>query len=155
MGQTSHHFLYILLLEAKFRPHTYRKGENRGYSNHGDHSRVFLPQSIWLESESVLSQLCPILCDPGDCSLPAPILCDPGDCSLPAPRPWDFPGKNTEMGCHFLHEIFLTQGLNLGLPHCRQMLYHLSHQGRDVWLEVYQFIDIFKVPISSFIIFFC
>ena len=32
------------------------------------------------------------------------------------------------MGCHFLlQKIFLTQGLNLGLPHCRQMLYHLSH----------------------------
>ena len=26
-------------------------------------------------------------------------------------------------------EIFPTQGLNLGLPHCRQMLYHLGHQG--------------------------
>ena len=25
--------------------------------------------------------------------------------------------------------IFLTQGLNLGLLHCRQILYHLSHQG--------------------------
>ena len=25
--------------------------------------------------------------------------------------------------------IFLTQGLNLGLQHCRQILYHLSHQG--------------------------
>ena len=34
------------------------------------------------------------------------------------------------MGCHFLLQgIFLTQGLNLGLPHCRQMLYPLSHQG--------------------------
>ena len=34
------------------------------------------------------------------------------------------------MGCHFLlQEIFLTQGLNLGLPHCSQLLYHLSHQG--------------------------
>ena len=28
----------------------------------------------------------------------------------------------------FSRGIFLTQGLNLGLPHCRQMLYHLSHQ---------------------------
>ena len=45
-------------------------------------------------------------------------------------RPWDSPGKNTGVGCHFLlQEIFLTQGLNPGLPHCRQMLYHLSHQG--------------------------
>ena len=25
--------------------------------------------------------------------------------------------------------IFLTQGLNLGLLHCRQTLYHMSHQG--------------------------
>ena len=34
------------------------------------------------------------------------------------------------MGCHFLlQEVFLTQGLTPGLPHCRQMLYHLSHQG--------------------------
>ena len=28
-----------------------------------------------------------------------------------------------------LQEIFLTQGLNPGLLHCRQMLYCLSHQG--------------------------
>ena len=34
------------------------------------------------------------------------------------------------MVCHFLlQEIFPTQGLNLGLRHCRQTLYHLSHQG--------------------------
>ena len=34
------------------------------------------------------------------------------------------------VGCHFLLQgIFLTQGSNLGLPHCRQILYHLSHQG--------------------------
>ena len=33
------------------------------------------------------------------------------------------------MGCHFLHQgIFPTQGSNLGLPHCRQTLYHLSYQ---------------------------
>ena len=32
--------------------------------------------------------------------------------------------------CHFLLQgIFPTQGLNPGLPHCRQTLYHLSHQG--------------------------
>ena len=41
--------------------------------------------------------------------------------------PWDFPGKNTVVGCHFLlQEIFPTQGSNLGLPHCRQILYRLS-----------------------------
>ena len=47
-----------------------------------------------------------------------------------SPGAWDFPGKSTGVGCHFrLQRIFPTQGLNLGLPHCRQMLYHLSHQG--------------------------
>jgi len=33
------------------------------------------------------------------------------------------------MGCHFfLQEIFLTQGSNLSLLHCRQILNQLSHQ---------------------------
>ena len=44
--------------------------------------------------------------------------------------PWNSPGKNTGVGCHFLLQgIFLTQGLNPGLTHCRQTLYRLSHQG--------------------------
>ena len=48
-------------------------------------------------------------------------LCDPVDCSLL--NPWDFPGKSTAVGCHFLlQRIFPTQGSNLGLPHCRQTL---------------------------------
>ena len=51
--------------------------------------------------------------------LPARILC-----------PGDFLGKNTEIGCHFpLQGIFWTQELNSCLLHCRQILYHLSHQG--------------------------
>ena len=34
------------------------------------------------------------------------------------------------MGSHSLLEgIFLTQGSNLGLLHCKQVLYHPSHQG--------------------------
>ena len=38
-------------------------------------------------------------------------------------RPWDFSGKNTEVGCHFLLQgIFPTQGSDPGFPHCRQML---------------------------------
>ena len=48
------------------------------------------------------------------------------------PCPWDFPGKNTGMGCHFLLQgIFLTQGSNPGLPHCRQILYQLCHLVRQ------------------------
>ena len=38
-------------------------------------------------------------------------------------------GKNTEVGCHSLLQIFPTQGSNPGLPLCRQTLCHLSHQG--------------------------
>ena len=44
--------------------------------------------------------------------------------------PGDFPGKDTGVGCHFLLQgIFPTQGLNLGLLHCRQILYLLSYKG--------------------------
>ena len=44
--------------------------------------------------------------------------------------PWNSPSRNTGVGCHFLLQgIFPTQGSNLGLPHCRQTLYQLSHQG--------------------------
>ena len=44
--------------------------------------------------------------------------------------PCNSPGKNTGVVCHsFLQGIFQTQGSNMGLLHCRQILYHLSHQG--------------------------
>ena len=33
----------------------------------------------------------------------------------------------------FLQGIFPTQGLNPGLLHCRQILYHLIHQGSPDW----------------------
>ena len=57
-------------------------------------------------------------------------LCDPMDCSPPGSSVHgDSPGKNNGVGCHaLLQGIFLTQGSNPGLLHCRQMLYHLSHQ---------------------------
>ena len=68
---------------------------------------------------AVLSRSVVSLCDPKDYIQPARLLC-----------PWDSPGKNTEVGFHaLLLGIFPTQGLNLGLSHCRQILYHLSHQG--------------------------
>ena len=45
---------------------------------------------------------------------------------------WDFSGKNTGEGCHsLLQGIFLTQGSNPGLRHCRRVLYRLSHHGRQ------------------------
>ena len=43
----------------------------------------------------------------------------------------DSPGQNTGVGGHFLLQgIFPSQGLNSGLPHCRQILYRLTHRGR-------------------------
>ena len=43
---------------------------------------------------------------------------------------WDFPRKSAGVDCHFLLQgSFLTQESNPGLPHCRQTVYHLSHQG--------------------------
>ena len=43
--------------------------------------------------------------------------------------PWDSPGKNTGVGCHFLLQgIFPTQGLNPSLRHCRWILYHWVKQ---------------------------
>ena len=43
---------------------------------------------------------------------------------------WDFPGKNTGVGHHFLlQEIFQMQGLNPDLLHYRRILYSLSQEG--------------------------
>ena len=40
-----------------------------------------------------------------------------------------FPGQNTGVGSHSpLQRIFPTQGPNPDLPHCRQILYYLSHK---------------------------
>ena len=44
--------------------------------------------------------------------------------------PWDFPGKNTGVGCHFLLQgIFLTQGSNPGVLHWQVDSLPLSHLG--------------------------
>ena len=64
----------------------------------------------------LVAQSCPTLCDPMDCSPPGSSIHE------------DSPGKNTRVGCHaLLQGIFPTQGLNPGLLHCRQVLYHLCH----------------------------
>ena len=41
----------------------------------------------------------------------------------------DSPGKNTGVACHsLLQGMFPTQGSNPDVPHCRRILYHLSHR---------------------------
>ena len=50
--------------------------------------------------------------------------------------PWNSPGQNIRVGSlSLLQGIFPTQGLNWGLPHCRRILYQLSHKGSPRILE--------------------
>ena len=80
-----------------------------------------------------VTQLCPTVFDAVDCSLQGFFLC-----------PWNSLGKNIEVGSvSLLQGIFPTQGLNPGLLLCRQILYHLSHQGSPRILEwvVYSFLQ--------------
>ena len=54
-----------------------------------------------------------------------------------APCPWDSPGKDTGAGCHaLLQGIFLTQGSNPGLLHCRWILCHwATREWGRLWYE--------------------
>ena len=64
-----------------------------------------------------------------------PTLCNPLGDSL---YPQNSSGRSTGVGCLFpLQGIFLTQGQNLGLLHCRQILYCLSHQGEGKIVNVH------------------
>ena len=54
------------------------------------------------------------------------------------PLPMDFPGKNTGVGSHsLLPGTFPTQGLNPDFSYCRQIIYHLSHQGSPHGVDRY------------------
>ena len=49
---------------------------------------------------------------------------------------WNSPGQKTGVGsCSLLQGIFPTQRLNPSFPHCRRILYQLSHQGSPRILE--------------------
>ena len=62
--------------------------------------------------------------------LSRPTLHDSMDCIV---SPWDCAGQNTGVGgLSFLQGIFPTQGSNPGLPHCRWILYQLSHKGSPI-----------------------
>ena len=79
------------------------------------------------------AQSCPTLFDPMFCSPPSSSVLE---------FLWNFPGKNTGVGCHFLLQgIFLTQGSNpslLCLLHWQSdslPLHHLRTQVKR-WMEV-------------------
>ena len=89
--------------------------------------RALFHSFLWLLNILIIccaSQSCMTLWDPMDCSPPGSSVC--GD-SL---------GRNPGVGFHaLLHGIFPTQDSNPGLPHCRWILYHLSHQRSPRILE--------------------
>ena len=72
------------------------------------------------EVNVTVAQLCPTPCDPMDYIY----------------SPWNSPGQNTGVGSQSrLQGTSPTQGSNPGLPHCRTILYQLSHQGSSRILE--------------------
>ena len=101
------------------RPEPLKRLEPR---NQTDESQFHCPGlrgflSLWLNCAvlCLVTQSCPTLCNPMDCSLPGSSVHQ------------DSSGKYTGVGCHaLLQGIFPTQGSNPGLPHCRRILYHLS-----------------------------
>ena len=92
----------------------------------------------------VCVQLCPTLCDPMD---PTRLLC-----------PWDFSGKNTGDGCHFLlQRIFSTDGSN---PHLLCLLYWqadslpLHHLGSSqVLMYKLYFLSFYAVFLLSYFVY--
>ena len=67
-------------------------------------------------SQVLVAQLCPTFCKLMDCS------------PLGSSLSMGFPGKNTGVGSHsLLQGNFPTMESNLGLLHCIQILYCLSH----------------------------
>ena len=77
-----------------------------------------------LKGKVLAAQLCLTLCNPMDCS------------PLGSSVHGILQAKNTGVGCYaLLQGIFPTRGLNLGLPHCRQIVYPLSHQRSPIYLE--------------------
>ena len=63
-------------------------------------------------------------------------LCDHRDCSPPAPLSMEFSRQEYWSGLPFPSPgLFPTQGSNPGLPLCRRILHHLSHQRSPRILE--------------------
>ena len=75
-----------------------------------------MQENTWLMC--LVTQSCPILCDPMDRSPPGSSVHG------------DLLSKNTGVGCHaLLQGIVPTRRLNPGLLRCRRTLYQLSYQG--------------------------
>ena len=68
-------------------------------------------RKLYSVSEVKVTQLCPTVCSP-----------------------WNSPDQNTGMGSlSLLQQIFLTQELNQGILHCRQIIYQMSYPGSSTF----------------------
>ena len=88
-------------------------------------SWMFLQTVLWSQSLKLLISrealnLFMVISDPHESEILT--LCNSNS-------PWNSPGQNTGVGrCSLLQEVFPTQGSNPDLPHCRWILYQLSHR---------------------------
>ena len=77
--------------------------------------------STFLKTDSILSESCSVVSDSVTHGLHSP---------------WNSPGQDTGVGSlSLLQGTSPTEGLNPGLPYCRQILYQLSHKGSPRILE--------------------
>ena len=102
---------------TEMRSYLQNTGQFNKWWSHLDNVQNLGQRDKWVFA--LVAQSCPTLCDPWTAVHQGGLLC-----------PWVFPGKDTGMGCHFLLQgIFPTQGSNLGLLHCREILYWLGYKG--------------------------
>ena len=85
-----------------------------------------------VKSESEVAELCPILSEPMDCSLPRLL------------RPWDFPGKSTGVGCHctYLKSLIHLQHHHTSSFFLFQLAYNLTWHVSLLQLRLFLFYQI-------------
>ena len=93
----------------------------------GQFFRLYMPENIPIQLSHLITEGLKVLVAQSCLTLSDLMAC-----------PWNSPGKNATVGCHFLLQgILLTQGSNHIFCIVRQILYHLSYQGSLVtWLLV-------------------
>ena len=98
---------------------------------------VNLDDKLWKHfenqrSKSAVAHLCQTLCHSVGCGLPGSSVHG------------IFQARVLEwVAISFSRVFLLTQGSNPGLPHCRQTLYHLSHQGSPKLLNKSKSLSLF------------
>ena len=133
---SNQHLFYVALMVRTFKTYSLR--------NFQVHNTVLLIQSpccilshhnlvILSLNVCTMTNIFPLLPPSGGGGLvtkSCPTLVTPWTVACQASLSMGFSSKNTGVGCHFLlQRIFLTQVSNLGLLHCRQILYQLSYEG--------------------------